>query len=786
MAHNAARAAQENEPGDDPAVTYKSEEMFRALFQSSPDAICVTTPANSFIIDANDAFESLFGYSKAELMGSSTFGLKLWVNLEEREKIRGELEAQDRVSGCPVRLRKKSGEVFPAMLSIGKLTVRGSVVTIATVRDLTVMSQAEERLRESEARFRAISENALVGTYITRGNIITYVNPALASMFGYTPNELVGCSPFILVEPEDLAMVTENIRRRIAGEIDSLQYEFRGRRKDGSVLYLEAHGTRIDLAGQPAIIGNILDVTERKLAEQELRERSHLLENILEHAPIGFAVHRVSDGKVTFVGRRYEEIYGIAPGTLQSVPQFWEEAFPDPVERQRIQSFVFPDMESGDVTRMRWEKVLQTTRSGARKYLTAVNIPLPELGLMVSTVQDVTAQAALEAQLRQAQKLECLGRLAGGVAHDFNNLLTVINGYSGIIEEKLGRGDELYPMVSRISEAGRLAAGLTSQLLAFSRKQVFAPRVLDLNAQIQKHSQMIGRVIGEDVEIELKLDDSIGKVLADPDQIYQVIMNLAVNARDAMPLGGRIEIASLEGAADPAVKAEQRQAGVQRYAAIRITDSGVGMTPDILEHIFEPFYTTKAEGRGTGLGLSVVHGIVSQFGGWVEVRSEPGVGSSFTVHLPVIAAEVPSTKSGVPGSSVTNKGECILVVEDQAEFRELIGEILAGLGYKILVAANAEEAISIAASANLNIHLLLTDVILPGMNGVALAGQIRQLRPELKVLFMSGYTADALTQSGVLEQGIHSLRKPFAPDEITKRITDVLADSNIGQLGRKL
>jgi PAS domain S-box-containing protein len=399
---------------------------------------------------------------------------------------------------------------------------------------------------------------------------------------------------------------------------------------------------------------------------------------------------------------------------------------------------------------------------------------------LLSSVRDISerkaaeaAKAKLEAELRQAQKLESVGRLAGGVAHDFNNLLTVINGYSGFLLNGLNDTDPLRPYAEEIRNAGERAAGLTKQLLAFSRKQVIEPRLLNLNSSIRDALPMLQRLIGEDIALTTRLGDSLGQVIADPDQIHQVLMNLVVNARDAMPDGGRlgIETANADLAEDDV--AIQNDAVPGRYVLMTVTDTGHGMEEEIRQQVFEPFFTTKGFGKGTGLGLSTVYGITRQSGGWIDVRSELGVGTSFKVYLPRMDGEpLPERKEA--GASTEEGSETILLVEDQAAVRSFTSAALKRYGYRIIEASGGEEAIAVAGRHPGPIQLLLTDVVLPGMNGKALSERMKVFRPDLKVLFTSGYTADVIAHRGVLDQGVSFLQKPYSLHELAAKVRELL------------
>jgi PAS domain S-box-containing protein len=405
--------------------------------------------------------------------------------------------------------------------------------------------------------------------------------------------------------------------------------------------------------------------------------------------------------------------------------------------------------------------------------LSVVLIEIEGRQCTISSIMDITEHLQLEIQLRQAQKLESLGRLAGGVAHDFNNLLTVINGYSEIILASLKPRDPIYLSVEAIKKAGERAAGLTQQLLAFSRKQIIKPRLLDLNAIVVDSQRMLQRLIGEDILLTTSLDPALGRVLSDPDQIYQVIINLVVNARDAMPEGGSLAIATSNVEVDGNHSPPPRDSVPGKYVRMTITDTGIGMDEKTMQSAFEPFFTTKEPGKGTGLGLSTVHGIVRQSGGWIEVHSDIGRGTAFEVYLPCREAMPAPERVAVVPKKSAGGSETLLVVEDDEAVRGLTTSLLKEQGYHVLEAANGDEALAVASEHCGEIDLVLTDLVLPGMNGKALYERLRALRPGIKVLFTSGYSSDVLSKSG-LEQEAAWLPKPFDTQALAAKVREVL------------
>ncbi len=422
------------------------------------------------------------------------------------------------------------------------------------------------------------------------------------------------------------------------------------------------------------------------------------------------------------------------------------------------------------------ERAVEALRAGATDYVLKHN-PARLVSSVRRALRETEERAArklLEDQLRQSQKMEAIGQLTGGIAHDFNNLLTVINGYSELSLQALSTGDPLYDNLEQIKEAGSRAAALTRQLLAFSRKQVLEPKVLDLNAIVTNLDKLLQRVIGEDIDLVPLLKPGLGRVKADPGQIEQVIMNLAVNARDAMPEGGKLTIETANVELDEHLVKRHMAMKPGPYVMLAISDTGCGMDAEIQKRIFEPFFTTKESGKGTGLGLATSYGIVKQSGGSIWVYSEVGKGTTFKIYLPRVTETAESIFPGALPSSSLAGSETILLVEDSEPLRKLVHAILAKCGYAMLVASTRDEALQICRQYSGSIHLMLTDVVLPGMTIRELADRLVAIRPDMKVLHMSGYTDETIVRHGVLEAGVAYLQKPFTGQTLLRKVREVL------------
>ena len=446
-----------------------------------------------------------------------------------------------------------------------------------------------------------------------------------------------------------------------------------------------------------------------------------------------------------------------------------------PEDRERVRSEIAAAREQG----IPWSheyRIIQP--DGAVRWIHDRGFPVRDdqgrVILFTGVATDITERKALEEQLLQAQKMEAVGRLAGGVAHDFNNLLMAITGYGELMRAKVLKDDPLYGHLENILKAGDRAAALTQQLLTFSRQKIVHPQVIDLNRVVLDLEPMLRRLIGEDLDLEVVTDRRLGAVKADPGQMGQIIMNLVVNARDAMPQGGRLTLKTA--AVDFTVGCHSRfgLAPPGAYVMLVVEDTGVGMDEATQAHVFEPFFTTKEPGKGTGLGLSTVYGIVKQSGGYLDLDSEPGAGSTFTIYLPRLEAIVEPPKAKIPITASFRGEETVLLVEDEDVLRGLLAKFLRLYGYTVLEARHGGEALLTCERHPGPIHLMVTDVVMPQMSGRELADRLTPLRPEMKVLYMSGYTEDALVQHGVADLSVAFLQKPFRPIELARRVHAVL------------
>jgi PAS domain S-box-containing protein len=512
--------------------------------------------------------------------------------------------------------------------------------------------------------------------------------------------------------------------------------------------------------------GMLSDITERKRAEAEHIRLVTAIEQSAEAVVItntqgGIEYVNPAFTRITGYGR--EEVLGQNPRVLKSGKHDAE------FYQQLWETILKGQVWHGELVNRRKDGSLYTEQMS----ITPIVDARGAVTHFIATKQDVTEHQALEAQLHQAARIEAVGRLAGGVAHDFNNLLTIINGYSELLRERLGTDAKSSTFVKEIYDAGQRAASLTRQLLAFSRRQVLAPQVLDLNVVVSNLEKMLRRLIGEDIKLNTLLDPSLHRVKADPGQIEQVIMNLAVNARDAMPTGGQLTLETRNVELDEDYARSHPTVAPGPHVMMAVGDTGLGMTAEIQARIFEPFFTTKEMGKGTGLGLATVYGIVKQSGGSIWVYSEPDHGTVFKVYFPMVS-ESPAAEQAEAVADSSSGSETILVIEDEEAVRSLVRLTLVSGGYQVLEAPDAEGALVTCAQHAGPIHLLLTDVVMPQMSGPVVASKVAALRPGIRVLYMSGYTDDAVVRHGVLTQEIPFIQKPFSPAALRKKIREVL------------
>ena len=618
----------------------------------------------------------------------------------------------------------------------------------------------------SLADYRSVIEHMPDGIFTYRldheATIIVWANPAIATLLGYaSPAELVGTDARRFVAPEDRELIAARIRAVRRPPYSTTPATLRYLARDGSSRWVETRSLRVTLDATDFVTVIVRDLTARRSAEEALRRSEERFAKFFHVNPASSTVTRLSDDTFVDVNERFCELTGFARDEVIGRTGVSLGLWPDPRQRARIDEAVRRTGRAHDV------EVRLRKKSGepidVRLSLEHFTVDGVECVFALST--DVTEQKRLEEQLRQSQKMEAIGRLAGGIAHDFNNLLTAINGYAEILTAELGEGSRAHDAAAHIQRSARRAASLTEQLLVFTRRRPQHERVVALNDVVQATSSMLGRLIGEDVELVLELGADAGHVRADPAQLEQVLLNLVVNARDAMPEGGRlvIETAAADGADG------------RPGARLSASDTGCGIDPAVRPHIFEPFFTTKEVGKGTGLGLSIVYGVVMQAGGTITVDSAVGRGATFVIWLPRAAAPAadapPARAAAAPASP---GGETILVVEDDDDVRDFVQFVLRQAGYRVLAASDGSRGLQLAEAHDGEIHLLLSDIVMPGMSGSEVAARAQALRPAMKVLHMSGYPGGRLMQHVGLAPGATFLQKPFSVETLTQAVRALL------------
>jgi PAS domain S-box-containing protein len=625
------------------------------------------------------------------------------------------------------------------------------------------------RLRDREARFRRLFDAGVAGVTISDldGNF-KEANDAFLHMLGYTREEmLAGHLNWEVITPLDRLVPDAEARAQLksTGFLPLREREYV--HKDGR--HIAALVGAAALEGKTECISYVTDISARKNAEEALRVSETQYRALFEQSPLAKFLYDCETLRFLAVNESAIGHYGY------SRDEFLSMGLEDIRPSEDVPGFLASAraIEPG-TTHVGFRRHMKKDGTVIDVEVTVHKFVLDGRPCCLAVALDVTERNRMEAQIRQAQKMEAIGSLAGGVAHDFNNILSVILSYSHMLAADLKPGDPMRDDLEEITGAGERAADLTRQLLAFSRQQVLRPRLLDLNGVIGGISKMLRRLVGEDVEMSVVSGAGLGTVSADPGQVEQVLMNLVVNARDAMPKGGKLTIETANVALDASYAA--RHTGVQpgRYVMLAVTDSGWGMDAPTRERIFEPFFTTKEQGKGTGLGLSTVFGIVQQSGGNIWVYSEPGEGTTIKVYLPqadpacAAATEAPTDLRARRGS------ETILLVEDEEPVRALSRTILQRSGYHVLEAQSGGDALLICEQHKATIHLLVTDVVMHRMSGRQLAERLASLRPEMKVLYMSGYTDDSVVRHGILDSDVAFLQKPITPETLTRKVREVL------------
>jgi two-component system, cell cycle sensor histidine kinase and response regulator CckA len=875
-----------------------SEERFHNIFYAAPTMMAITSLDDGRIIDLNEASASIGGYSREELIGTFPATQMLQMRPEQQNETLEKLKQDGKAHNREMNFFGKAGEIHKVLYSGNPITYDNKPCLLSVSIDITDRENAAEVIKKSEEKYRLLVENSLQGLTIIQDYLIVFCNHAFAAITGYSVEELLSLPDTkLLIHPDDWELVVVHYRKCLAGEPVAGICEYRLVGKDGTERLVEASASLMEYNGKPAVQLVHMDITERRQAENALRESEERFRRIAETINEIFWIYDVEKEVATYISPAFDRIWGLSrehlignpnpsmdaihpddreqmnnarkfPKTRESaelefriirpdgeVRHIWSRGFAVPDKTGKVRQFVGIDRDitewkhdqqalkeseeylykiinrigdpifvknrehnlvlfndalcafaglprdrligkqgmpiEKEVAEHLWkmeEEVFETGKEslsediindgrGNTHIVLTRKFPLTDKNgnpQIVGVLRDITEYKRLEAQFLQSQKMEAIGVLAGGVAHDFNNLLNIINGYSELALDELDADNPIRRNIKEIQDAGQRAAALTSQLLAFGRKQILQLEILDLNTVIGNIISMLRRLIGEDIDFIFKTQPDIGKVHADPAKIQQIILNLVVNARDAMPGGGKlvIEIANVDFKKDIVLKNPILKPGP--YVMMAIGDNGIGMNAEIQARIFEPFFTTKAKGKGTGLGLSTVYGIVKQSNGFIQVFSEPGKGSTFTIYFPRIESGEAKVMPEIMEKPEKGGRETILIAEDEEAVRSLTSRILSNRGYHVLEATDGLHALRIAQDHAGKIDLILTDIIMPGISGSTLVARLRAKRPDIRTLFISGYTDNAIVHNGILDDNIAFLQKPFTLDALVNKVRKVL------------
>lgn len=633
------------------------------------------------------------------------------------------------------------------------------------------MERALEQERLAESKYRGIFENSIEGIYQStpEGRFLS-CNPSTAAILGYdSPQEVIDGVTDIRSQLYVDAERRDQFLELLNSRCEVKDFEVRFRRRDGSIQWIRmsAHPF-LDAQGNLLYIDGIMQNITR---QKEIEETLSKLSLAVEQSPVTIVITDTR-GLIEFVNPKFEQLTGYSRHeVLGKTLAFLKSDYNTPDMYRKL----WETLQEGRI----WEGEFVNRKKNGELFSERATIsPIKNRNGVVTHYlaikEDITERKKLEAQLLQSQKMESVGRLAGGVAHDFNNMLSVIIGCAQLAMLKVEEGDQLWQYLNQISRAAERSSDITRQLLAFSRKELVSLKKVNLNVKIVETQNTLGRLIGEDIDLTFRPAASLWTIEADPSQLDQILVNLAVNARDAMPSGGQLAIETANVHIDPTYCKYHLDAKPGDYVQLMVSDSGIGMDRDTLAHIFEPFFTTKGLGKGTGLGLATVYGIIRQNNGFVTVYSEPGHGTSFRIHFPRAQGEVDADQQAAE-TTMSGSGN-VLLVEDDALVREMASQMLAEIGYTVIQARSPEDAIEICRKGEVRIDLVLTDVVMPGMNGKEMVDEILTRAPDMKVLFMSGYTSDLVAQRGVVDEGRHFIQKPFDLRSLNEKIRETLAE----------
>ena len=723
----------------------KSEASYRTLFDSIVDGILIADLGTRMIQHANPAICRMLGYTQEEMRMLNADDLHPKEALQSIITAFKALDRGDTIPTSDLPCLKKDGTIVYANVNGVKIALDGRNCSMGIFRDITERKQLEVTLQEREEKYRRLFENGTDAVLIIDAETkrIEDVNPEALALFGYSKEEFLALSVLDISAEKD--KTAANFQKIARGEVRRTP-ERLFLKKNGQTFYGDISAGTFMASGRKMVIGAIRDITERKRLEDKTKIISS--ENPNPILRIG------ADGTILYANAAAApllETWGIQIG--QRAPE-------------QLRSIVASAISSEN------RELLEIECHG--RTFSLIVAPIRAGGYANLYGRDVTEQKQLQKQFLQAQKMESIGRLAGGVAHDFNNILTAILGYASFLLGNLESGDPRRDDAEEIRAAGERAASLTRQLLIFSRKQVTETRPIDLNAVVKSTGMMLTRLVGESIKIHPDLETKLGLINADVGQLEQVLLNLTVNARDAMPSGGKLTIRTANVEVDSSISAGNLPTRPGPYVLLSAADTGCGMAPEVMEHLFEPFFTTKEVGKGTGLGLSTIFGIVKQCGGSISVESAVGIGTTFKLLFPRIMGISPMHQQERSPVRSLKGSETILLVEDDEKVRAMARRALVEFGYTILEAKHGGEGLRIFEGHKGKIDLLLSDVVMPTMGGEELMRRIKSLRPGLKMMFLSGHTDDPSVLRVLEDKKVGFLQKPFTPQSLAQKVREIL------------
>jgi PAS domain S-box-containing protein len=745
----------------------ESEEKYRNLVERAKDGIIIVQ--EGIVKFVNTPLADIFGYTVEEVIGTSFLD---YVAQDEHPRIlkiyKNRLKGEDvpeiyEMKGC-----RKDGQIIDIETNSGIITYDEKQATLSFIRDVTERNLANKALRESEEKYRTLVERANDGLIIFQEGIAKYANTRMAEIFGYKNEEIIGISFTDFIAPDERPKLMELYQKRVKGEDVPEIYELKGIRKDGRIIDIETNSGTITYNGQPATQSFIRDITERKQADDALRESEERYRRLVEHTFDGIIIH--ADGKIRFINNTGAKVLGAKKSKQIIGKHLFDILHPDyhEIATDRIKA-VKPEFKYSEVKLVRLDgEIIDAEVMG-------LEITYDGKPAIQAVFRNIAERKLLEEQLSQAQKMEAVGTLAGGIAHDFNNLLAAILGYAELIKQSLPDGDKLRRYAVAVEKSAGDAASLTSQLLGFARKGKFEIKPVNINQTINNTEEILNRSLNKLVSIDTRLQENLWLTGGDPSQLQQIFINLGINAGDAMPGGGRLTYTTNNIVADEPFVADKAGMAPGNYVHINVTDTGEGIPRENLSRIFEPFYTTKEMGRGTGLGLASVYGTVDSHNGHIFVTSESGKGTAFDIYLPAIEEDAIPEETH-PKVEAGAGNETILVVDDEESIRELATEMLSSLGYRVLIAADGLRAAKVYKEHMNDIDVVLLDMSMPEMDGRRTFRKLRQINPEVRVVLSSGFGRDRKIEDALAEGILGFVKKPYRIAELSAALRRVIDD----------